>query len=548
MDSQQSPQLQLGGSSQSVQSQRQLALRNPCSANRLSSSPLCGQCAEGYVQWQRECVKCDDTKGGLIVLLIVAAAVYVAVVHVLAQAPGASDAVQPAAADAAAAPNSVLPIAEEMESPSATSHSVARRSSMAGAAIVPSSSSSGGGSSSSGDGNISHAVSGSSGLIGSFTYFVQVAQLQSLGARAYIGWLGLAVLAPQAATGAYCLTPLSPLNNMAVQVVVPLLCMALLAVGVASLLAVRTVQSALGSAADGWLRWRSAPAAAFRSLQWSRYGRTLVSLLLFSFQPVVQYCLAFFHCVSVGGARVVYLFPQVNCDAAAYRTLLPVVILVFIGAALLLPLFGFLWLYRRLRVDSVSDVLHLRSSWSGVLYDSYRPACWWFAFVQLAQRMGLAVIDTFLLTEPAYRPMAFGLADLLVAVVHVSAQPFNQTLTNKLHTAAALMLVCVALVHSSSMAGSGAAALPFGTAVTVTVLVLIPVTLYAVFIGKELRINLKAAVHRSPTLQRVGLWCGRHWGCCALGAHKASAALPLTSIGVAAASDSVGADVELAAL
>jgi len=59
----------LGGNSSSSQ-QQSVTLASPCLPPR-ASSPLCGECADGYVVWGADCARCDGTRIGMIVLCIV---------------------------------------------------------------------------------------------------------------------------------------------------------------------------------------------------------------------------------------------------------------------------------------------------------------------------------------------------------------------------------------------------------------------------------------------------------------------------------------------
>lgn len=56
-----------------------------CSANRLPTSPLCGLCAPGFSEWNRECVECTKTDGALIFGMIMIAWMYVCLQHILSQ-------------------------------------------------------------------------------------------------------------------------------------------------------------------------------------------------------------------------------------------------------------------------------------------------------------------------------------------------------------------------------------------------------------------------------------------------------------------------------
>jgi hypothetical protein len=457
----------------------QLRLQNPCSAHRLSSSLFCRECVKGFVQWDYDCVECLETKGGLLFLLIVASAAYVAIIHVLSQVPESAPA------------NSAAAGVEAKEQQ--LSHPSSQLAARAAAGDSP----------------------GGSGAIGSLTYFVQVAQLQSLGFSTYIAWLGLAVLAPHAATGSTCITPLTPLQNQALPIIVPLFCSALLA----SALFVRFILAATlvkvrGEVPNGFL---ATCQLAWNRCDWSRYSRTAVALLLFAYQPIMRYCLTFFHCVEEEGESMLFLYPQVDCNSSQYRALLPLVIIIF-TVILALPIAAFVWLYKqRLHLHRS---LPLRSGWAGMLYDTYRSSCWLFSAFLLLMRLLFAVFDIYLTDVPSYRSMAFGLGNLLFLLGHIALQPMKTRTANSLQTLSSIALVVISLLQTASASAvgteqnkaGGEAQVPLAIGVTVTIIVIGPATLYAVLILQELSKQLTAKRKALQALsQRIatGVCCCR---------------------------------------
>lgn len=59
------------------------SLGNQCAPHRKTSldNLLCGECDDGYIEWQGKCIICDKTNGGLVFLILVAFWVYVVFIH-----------------------------------------------------------------------------------------------------------------------------------------------------------------------------------------------------------------------------------------------------------------------------------------------------------------------------------------------------------------------------------------------------------------------------------------------------------------------------------
>jgi len=59
-----------------------------CGANRkTSNNVLCGQCIDGYIEVEGQCVQCNEANGGYIILLLFLATLYVGVIHFLSRMP-----------------------------------------------------------------------------------------------------------------------------------------------------------------------------------------------------------------------------------------------------------------------------------------------------------------------------------------------------------------------------------------------------------------------------------------------------------------------------
>ena len=58
------------------------AVKVCCGENR-APSPMCGQCLPGYREVSRQCIICEEANGGLIVLLIVIAIIFLVLFHKL---------------------------------------------------------------------------------------------------------------------------------------------------------------------------------------------------------------------------------------------------------------------------------------------------------------------------------------------------------------------------------------------------------------------------------------------------------------------------------
>ena len=187
------------------------------------------------------------------------------------------------------------------------------------------------------------------------------------------------------------------------------------------------------------------------------YNRTLLRLVLYSYNAVSLAILSYLHCQPLGqyGSRM-YSEPSVDCTSARYQALLPAFLagLVLFVIGIPVALFCLLLRHRlaaarqRRLAASLSEneraeqALQQRVSHAryGLLYAAYRSSCWYWSCVLLLERAVLIFVFVFL---PA--PASFvWLTALNVGILstHMMIAPYRRRGDNRLE---AVLLTVLAL-------------------------------------------------------------------------------------------------------
>jgi hypothetical protein len=188
------------------------------------------------------------------------------------------------------------------------------------------------------------------------------------------------------------------------------------------------------------------------------YNRTLLRLLLYSYNNFSLAILTFFHCQpldSVHGSRL-YSFPSVSCTSAGYRALLP----AFIGALVVIVLGGplalLLLLCRQRRAaaeaarlrpvldeaEAAKQALAARIAYAryGLLYASYRDDCWYWSCVVLLQRAVVISLFVFVPSPAAFTWLTA--VNLSILTTQLIVQPNRSGRDNRLETVL-LFVLCL---------------------------------------------------------------------------------------------------------
>ena len=189
------------------------------------------------------------------------------------------------------------------------------------------------------------------------------------------------------------------------------------------------------------------------------YNRSLLRLLLYSYNNVSLAILTFFHCQPLDashGSRL-YSYPSVDCTSSAYRKLLP----AFIAALILLVLGGpvalLLLLYRHrraaqqpagtaaeaVRQDRAARIAYARY---GLLYAAFRDSCWHWSGVGLLQRAALILVLVFVPASEAFTWLSA--LNLSFLTTHVLVQPYRSCRDNRTDSALLFLLTLQTIMYA----------------------------------------------------------------------------------------------------
>ena len=237
------------------------------------------------------------------------------------------------------------------------------------------------------------------------------------------------------------------------------------------------------------------------------YNRTLLRLVLFSYNNVTLALVSFFHCQRLDAAHGsrMYAYPSLSCASDTYTRLLPA---FAIGLALVvpgLPLALFL-LLRRHRGDQQLAAAHHAGQGGaaalagrvayaryGLLYASYRSECWYWSCVVLLQRMTLILVFVFVPAPAAFTWLTA--VNVSILSLHSLVRPHRAVRDNLLESGL-LLLLCLQS----------------------TLFTLYPPSLTT----NSLALLLSSAVMIPALLLRLALWCAQKPGVRAAAASSAA--------------------------
>jgi DNA-binding beta-propeller fold protein YncE len=270
----------------------------------------------------------------------------------------------------------------------------------------------------------SQSVSGSSALR-IVMFFWQVALLIA-GPAAWVHWaafLDLNFLAlgtgGGGGGGAECPFPASPHGVLVLQLLGPLLTFALLALSAAAHRAI-----ALRWPPEAPRTWSGPPAARLQQLlrfEAAQYWRSAIALYLFTFNRVTRQCLDFFNCAALPGGSFVVTLPSVRCDEAAYRALVPLVVIVLAAYAMAVP--AFMARKVQLAIGGSAPVPPRTARVWSVLYGPLRRGAHWWGLAQMLLRAVLVATAVFLRADRSARLAVLTLCIVGAALLLARVQP-----------------------------------------------------------------------------------------------------------------------------
>eukprot|EP00698_Gefionella_okellyi_P017361 TRINITY_DN5060_c0_g2_i1.p1 TRINITY_DN5060_c0_g2~~TRINITY_DN5060_c0_g2_i1.p1 ORF type:complete len:1066 (-),score=234.56 TRINITY_DN5060_c0_g2_i1:2103-5300(-) len=226
------------------------------------------------------------------------------------------------------------------------------------------------------------------------------------------------------ATSLGCPFPTTGYGQLAVQLVTPLVCLALLAflyaanVGLGKLLS-RCSRQALVT--------RFFVATGKRDA----YIRTLVVLCLNLYETVLEAAFNFLVCVEgiYNNVNVVYQYPSVNCNDSYYATV-RIVLIVLVALFVLGPVLIFAWLTRQRQLNS-NSLKHLQHRY-GRLFAEYKPGFYFWECVSLLRRAILLAVFVPIAGQDLASAKAALLATVFVfCALQVALKPYQQGRDNK---------------------------------------------------------------------------------------------------------------------
>eukprot|EP00698_Gefionella_okellyi_P001990 TRINITY_DN11871_c0_g1_i1.p1 TRINITY_DN11871_c0_g1~~TRINITY_DN11871_c0_g1_i1.p1 ORF type:complete len:1416 (-),score=300.06 TRINITY_DN11871_c0_g1_i1:104-4351(-) len=308
-----------------------------------------------------------------------------------------------------------------------------------------------------------------------------------------------------AASGLGCPFPANGYGQLAVQLCVPLLCVAILGLlFMCHHCAARLLQR---FSVSGW-HAAVAKSALFVIVTSGKgaYIRTLIVLCLNLYETVLEAAFSFLVCVTgqYNQVNVVYLYPSVSCETTQYaatRVAMSVIIALFVA----LPVVIVVLLSRqRKRRHSLH---HLRDRY-GRLFGDYRERYYWWgclllwrrailltAFVPLAGQVSLAAAKAAMLA-----------CVLVFLIIQVMVLPYADPVDNKLETVTLVALAGVIGLSSSDSLDDLLHAVLVGALLVACGLILVAPSVRASVLKVVAAIRKRTAKASEPVTQPGSIW------------------------------------------
>ena len=246
------------------------------------------------------------------------------------------------------------------------------------------------------------------------------------------------------------------------------------------------------------------------------YRRTLVRLLVFSYNSFATAALSFFHTREVGeDDKRLWEYPAVSTTSPSYRAMLPLFILLLTLVVAVVPLLAVtLYLFHRreqerlakLRTSAAeeepeSEAAALPQQRQAVLVEvmlgTFRTGYWPFAVMVLFRRLLLTTVATFVVTSTFVWLTALNTALLLL---HVVTWPYRDALDNHVEALTLALLVTETTLLSDSHSNAVISTSP--TTVHSVAFWFMLVLPFAAVLGSAVRLFYLRA--RADAVQRTG--------------------------------------------
>jgi len=186
------------------------------------------------------------------------------------------------------------------------------------------------------------------------------------------------------------------------------------------------------------------------------YAPTVIAIYLFTINTTAQTIFAFLNCQSVYVdqrlRRYVFEYPQIDCDSAAYRSLLPLVIFMLVLEFALIPLLLFATMtYVRSKSASKShgvetDSPHRLMRTFRVLFAPFVPRFYYWEFVIIVRRAVLVAVTAFLFSNDVRRLTVSSMFCLLFLCLQLTLRPFASMQENVMESVSLVLLQLLTLI------------------------------------------------------------------------------------------------------
>ena len=172
-----------------------------------------------------------------------------------------------------------------------------------------------------------------------------------------------------------------------------------------------------------------------------RVKGSAINWFLFAYSSILNATLRLLSCVTVPGVSGTYLFADGNrlCSSAAWQGPLFIVVVFVVGFGVLMPVITFRVHRRRIQRRGVYRIL----------CEQYRPECYWWESVLIAQRLLLSFLATFAAATPVLRMVLSALVCLCCTVAHLHFRPMNTSQAQQLQTLFQFSLLVVVICNVS---------------------------------------------------------------------------------------------------
>jgi len=275
-----------------------------------------------------------------------------------------------------------------------------------------------------------------------------------------------------------CIAPLTPVDSLLTGIWVPVLCFGLLVfIFLVHLLCWWLSRKSL----DRYPRSKIIKFIGGPKKFWkSPYIRTSIGLCVYSYNSFVLTTMQFFDCPEVGGDRVVHNFPAISCTSSEYKALYPlfafvIVILVLFTVSILATLLyarrrGYFTVEKQFSVDRIKF-----SRRYGILFECYKPECFYWEVVMLIRRAVAIFLLTLMSTN---RPLSYtwlSILHIIMVLVVLELKPYPKNLENVTEAVSLSVLAIICMIITSAsypLSGSTSASVGLTVLVSITAVAL----------------------------------------------------------------------------